>query len=106
MRNSFVALGPGDPMEDIWLPMIFSDQLMLQCTMYTCSVHMAVIFGIDVMESMDVVTHRMETLSLLTKRLGDPNQAVNDITLTAVARYVGQVVCRSQAAILILLTSK
>lgn len=106
MRNSFVALGPGDPMEDIWLPMIFSDQLMLQCTMYTCSVHMAVIFGVDVMESMDVVTHRMETLSLLTKRLGDPNQAVNDITLTAVARYVGQVVCRFQAAILILLTSK
>ncbi|OBT64210.1 hypothetical protein VE03_06900 [Pseudogymnoascus sp. 23342-1-I1] len=41
---------------------------------------------------MDVVTHRTETLSLLTKRLGDPNSAVNDVTLTAVARYVGQVI--------------
>ncbi|OBT86290.1 hypothetical protein VE02_05582 [Pseudogymnoascus sp. 03VT05] len=41
---------------------------------------------------MDVVTHRTETLSLLSKIIGDPNEAVNDVTLTAVARYVGQVI--------------
>lgn len=94
MRNAFVALGPGDPMIDIWLPMILSDQLLLQCTLYTSAIHMSMIFGIDVMESMDVWTHKTETLSLLTKRLGDPNYAVNDVSLTAVARYVGQVVCK------------
>lgn len=97
MRNAFVALGPGDPMMDIWLPVILSDQLLLQCTLYTSAIHMSTIFGIDVMESMDVVTHKTETLSLLTKRLGDPSHAVNDVSLTAVARYVGQVVCKFQA---------
>jgi hypothetical protein len=94
MTNTFIALGPGDPMKDIWLPMIFSDQLLLQCTLYTSSVHMSAIYGIDAMYNVDVVTHKAETLSLLTKRMGDPRHAVNDRTLTAVARFLGQVVCK------------
>lgn len=97
MTNSFVVLGPGDPMKDIWLPMIFSDQLLLQCTLFTSSIHMSAIYGIESMDNVDVVIHKAETLSLLMKRLGDPRHAVNDQSVTAVARFLGQVVCMLHA---------
>jgi hypothetical protein len=81
-------------MRDVWLPMIFSDQLLLQCTMYTTSVHMSAIYGMDLMSSIDVVTHRTGTLALLNQRLSDPLRAVNDITLLSVLGFLGQVVCK------------
>lgn len=92
MGYSLIPLGPGDPMRDVWLPKTFSDQLLLQCTLYTASVHMSAIYGMDLMSNIDVVTHRAGSLALLNQRLASPLQAVNDITLTAVLRFLGQVV--------------
>ncbi|KAH8816989.1 hypothetical protein F5884DRAFT_778150 [Xylogone sp. PMI_703] len=92
MGESLVALGPGNPMKEVWLPVIFSDQLLLQCTMYTSSVHMSSIYGIDIMYNPDVVAHRIRTLVLLNQRLANPVQAVNDITLTSVMGFLGQVI--------------
>ena len=92
MGDSLVVLGPGDPMRDVWLPIIFSDQLLLQCTMYTTSVHMSAVYGMDLMFNIDVVTHRAGALALLNQRLADSLQAVTDITLTSVLGFLGQVV--------------
>lgn len=93
MGESLVALGPGNPMKDVWLPVIFSDKLLLQCSIYTSSVHMSSIYGIDIMYNVDVMNHRMRTLILLNERLASLTEAVNDITLTSVLGFLAQVVC-------------
>jgi hypothetical protein len=93
MGDTLVSLGPGDPMRDLWLPKVSSDQLLLQCTIYAAAVHMSAIYGLDLMFNIDVITHRAESLALLNKRLSDPRHAANNITLTAVLRILGQVVC-------------
>jgi len=62
--------------------------------MYTTSVHMSAIYGVDLMSNIDVVTHRAGSLALLNQRLADSPQAVNDITFTSVLAFLGQVVCK------------
>lgn len=92
MVDSLVNLGSGDPMKDAWNSIILSDQLLLQCSLYTAAVHMSAIYGIDNLSNVDVVTHRTETLALLNQRLMDPALAINDVTLTSVLGFLAQVV--------------
>ncbi len=97
MGDTLVALGPGDPMIELWLPRVSCDQQLLQCTIYAAAVHMSAIYGMALMFNVDVITHRIGSLTLLNRRLSDPPpHAVNDITLTAVLRILGQVVCTQQ----------
>ena len=91
MPKSLVPLGPGDPMRDAWLPMIFSDPILLEQALYTAAIHMSALCGMKT--NPDIAIHKVETLSLLNQRLSNPLNGINDTTLCVVIGFIGQVVC-------------
>jgi hypothetical protein len=98
MGYTLIPLGPGDAMaslNEVWMPIVFSDNLLLQCSLYTAAVQMSSMFGMPLMSNVDVVKQKAGALTLLIQRLADPDllQSINDATLSCVLGIVGQVVC-------------
>jgi hypothetical protein len=83
--NALVPLGLTNPIRDIWLPLIFSDPLLFQSTIFTTSVHLSAYqpLGYD-----EVGQFKGETLALLNRRLADPREAVTDITIATVLGFI------------------
>ncbi len=81
MSSSLVPFGGIDPMQDVWLPWVVSDQLLLASTLFQASVQLSVLNPSAGVES---AIWRGATLSLLNKRLASSSQPVNDITIASV----------------------
>lgn len=77
-------------MRDAWLPMIFSDLILLESAIYTAAIHMSAVYGVK--NYHEVAIHQAQTLSLLNRRLVNPLNGINDTTLCVIVGLIGQVV--------------
>jgi hypothetical protein len=87
MSYSLIPFGGMDPMRDVWLPWVLSDQLLFASMLFRASVPISLLASSPDIESM---IWRGATLSLLNRRLASPTQAVNDITVASVISLTQQ----------------
>lgn len=81
MGSFLVPFGGLDPMRDLWLPWILSDQLIFASSLLRASAHLSALNSTADTESS---RWRGVTLSLLNSRLASSSQPVNDITVASV----------------------
>ena len=95
MSYFLVPFGGLDPMRDLWLPWVLSDQLLFSSSLLRASVHLSALNSSADTES---ARWRGITLSVLNTRLANSTQPVNDITVASVILLAHQSVSLSHVA--------
>lgn len=72
-------------MQEVWLPLIFSGQLLLRSTLFTTAVHLSTL---QPKGKHKVETYRGEALAMLIQRLGEREEAVTDATIATVLFFI------------------
>ena len=75
-----------DPIREVWLPLDLSNSASFNATMAHAAAHLAYLHG--ELASPEALRYKTEAISVITKWLDDPEQALRNETLVSVVRLL------------------